>query len=78
VQHSGPIEMHGAYLGHEGVRRVWREWLESLKTFDVHAETFIDAGDGVIVGWRMSGRGKASEAPPVWSAGASTQSAMAA
>jgi ketosteroid isomerase-like protein len=62
VQHGGPIELHGAYLGHDGVRRMWREWLESFETLDVEAETFIEAGDSVIAGWRMSGRGKASAA----------------
>lgn len=63
--------MHGSYLGHDGVRRAWRNWLESFKTFEVHANSFIDAGEiGVIVGFLMSGHGKASEAPvdlPGWS-----------
>ena len=62
--------MHGTYLGHEGVRQAWRDWLVSFKTLGVHAHTFIDAGESVIVGWRMSGEGKASEAPvdlPGWS-----------
>jgi ketosteroid isomerase-like protein len=70
VQHSGPFEMHGTYLGHDGVRRAWRDWLVSFKTLEVHADTFIDAGESVIVGWRMSGEGKASEVPvdlPGWS-----------
>jgi hypothetical protein len=42
----------------------------SFKTLEVHADTFIDAGESVIVGWRMSGEGKASEVPvdlPGWS-----------
>jgi ketosteroid isomerase-like protein len=63
VNHGGPAEFRGAYLGHDGVRRVWGEWLESFKDFENHAETFIDAGENVIVSWRMSGRGKASEVP---------------
>jgi uncharacterized protein len=63
VQHSGPFEMHGTYLGHDGVRKAWRNWLESFKTVDVQPNTFIGAGESVIVGWRMSGEGKASEAP---------------
>jgi ketosteroid isomerase-like protein len=70
VQHSGPFDMHGTYLGHEGVRQAWRDWVASFKTVEVHAHTFIDGGDSIIVGWRMSGEGKASEVPvdiPGWS-----------
>jgi ketosteroid isomerase-like protein len=70
VQHSGPFDMQGTYLGHDGVRKAWRDWVESFKTVAVHAHTFIDAGESVIVGWRMSGEGKASDAPahiPGWS-----------
>jgi ketosteroid isomerase-like protein len=63
VQHTGPIEMHGAYLGHDGVRKAWRDWLVSFSTFEVHANSFVDAGDNVIVGFRMSGLGRTSEAP---------------
>ena len=54
----GPIT--GVYHGHEGVRRYFRDWLESFETHDARAETFIDAGDDVIVCLRLRGRGKAS------------------
>ena len=54
----GPIA--GVYHGHEGVRRYFREWLESFEAHEARAETFIDAGDDVIVGLRLRGRGKAS------------------
>jgi hypothetical protein len=37
--------------------------LESFHKLENRAETFIDAGDSVVVSWRMSGRGKASEVP---------------
>jgi ketosteroid isomerase-like protein len=60
--HTGPIELAGAYRGHAGIRDVFRQWLEPFETFAVHAETFIDAGDSVVVGWRQSGRGKVSGA----------------
>ena len=63
VNHVGPVEAQGAYLGHEGVRRTWREWLAPFETFEAHAEAFIDAGDSVVVSWWMSGRGKTSGAP---------------
>jgi ketosteroid isomerase-like protein len=63
VNHSGPAEIRGTYLGYDGLRRMWREWLEPFKKFENHAETFIDAGESVVVSWRMSGRGKASDVP---------------
>jgi ketosteroid isomerase-like protein len=55
---GGPIT--GLYHGHEGVRQYFREWLESFEDYHAQAETFIDAGDSVVVGYRASGRGKAS------------------
>jgi ketosteroid isomerase-like protein len=51
-----------AYHGHKGVRQFWREWMEPFESFDAHAETFIDAGDSVVVGWQARARGKASGA----------------
>jgi ketosteroid isomerase-like protein len=68
----GPIELRGLYHGHEGVRRFFREWLDPFEAFHAHAETFIDAGDRVVVGVRQGGRGKASgvdiEMPVYWQA----------
>jgi ketosteroid isomerase-like protein len=58
----GPIEFGGLYRGHEGVRQFFRDWLESFETYQAHAEIFIDGGDNVVVGYRVSGRGKASGA----------------
>jgi ketosteroid isomerase-like protein len=54
--HFGPIS--GAYHGHEGVRQFFREWMEPLESFHVQAESFIDAGDSVVVATRVSARGK--------------------
>jgi ketosteroid isomerase-like protein len=56
--HYGPIS--GAYHGHEGVRQFFREWTEPLETFRAHAETFIDAGDRIVVATRIWARGKGS------------------
>jgi ketosteroid isomerase-like protein len=56
--HFGPIS--GAYHGHEGVRQFFREWTEPLERFHAAAETFIDAGNSVVVGTRVSARGKGS------------------
>ena len=41
----GPIT--GVYHGHDGVRRYFREWLESFEARDARAEKFIAAGDDV-------------------------------
>ena len=58
-RYMGPIE-GGVYHGHEGVRQFFRDWLGSFETYRAQAETFIDAGDKVVVGYRVSGRGKGS------------------
>ena len=55
---EGPIT--GIYHGHDGVRQYFSEWLESFEAHEARAEKFIDAGDDVIVGIRLKGRGKAS------------------
>jgi ketosteroid isomerase-like protein len=62
--HGGAIELRGLYHGHEGVGQLFQQWLESFETdsYEAHAETFIDAGDNVVVGWRARARGKTSGA----------------
>jgi uncharacterized protein len=57
-----PAPSSGSYHGHEQVRQFFQEWLEAFETQDIRAETFIDAGDRVVVGHRISGRGKTSGA----------------
>jgi uncharacterized protein len=52
----------GVFRGHEGVRRFFRQWLEPFETYRARAESFIDAGDNVVVEVRQGGRGKASKA----------------
>jgi ketosteroid isomerase-like protein len=68
--HTGAIELQGrSYHGHEAVAQFWREWLEPFETFEAHSETFIDAGDNIVVGMRLSARGRQSGAEvewPVW------------
>jgi ketosteroid isomerase-like protein len=56
----GSMELAGVYHGHEGVRRFVRVWLEAFETFDAQGESFIDAGDRVVVRYRVIGRGKRS------------------
>lgn len=57
---SRPGPISGLYHGHEGVRQYFREWMESFETYNAHAETFIDAAESVVVGYRASGRGRSS------------------
>jgi ketosteroid isomerase-like protein len=54
--HFGPIS--GPYHGHDGVRQFFREWTEPLETFRATAETFVDAGDSVVVDTRVWAKGK--------------------
>ena len=60
VWEGGETGLGGSYRGHEGVRQYFREWLDTFEGYDSKAETFIDAGDKVVVGSRVRGRGKAS------------------
>jgi len=57
---TGAIEREGLYHGHEEVREFFRDWLESFETYRAQADTFIEAGDKVVVGYRVSGRGRGS------------------
>jgi ketosteroid isomerase-like protein len=63
-------ELASLYRGHDGIRQLFREWLEAFEGFYAHAEDFIDAGDAVVVRCRQGGRGKQSGAevrmPPFW------------
>jgi ketosteroid isomerase-like protein len=59
---AGPMELRSLYHGHDGIRQFFRQWMEPFETFHSCAETFIDAGDKVVVGSRQSGRGKTSGA----------------
>jgi ketosteroid isomerase-like protein len=59
---SLPAPTAGVYRGHEGLRQFQREWLEAFETHHADAERFIDAGDVIVVGYRVTGRGKTSGA----------------
>jgi ketosteroid isomerase-like protein len=50
----------GPYHGHDGVRQFFRDWLDAFGTYQAKAETFIEAGNRVVVGYRVKGRGKGS------------------
>ncbi len=48
------------YVGHEGVRKFWREWLAAWETIDFEYQEFIDAGDRVLVVLSARLRGRTS------------------
>jgi ketosteroid isomerase-like protein len=54
------MDAGGHYHGHDGVRQFFRDWLEAFGAYSAHAETFIEAGDKVVVCYRVTGRGKGS------------------
>jgi ketosteroid isomerase-like protein len=56
----GPLEAGGLYYGHSGVRAFFRDWLEAFDSYTAQAETFVEVGDRVVVGYRVTGRGKGS------------------
>jgi ketosteroid isomerase-like protein len=52
------------YLGHEGVREGWYDFLSAWRDFRVEAEEIVDIGDGrYLVFVRLVGRGKESSVP---------------
>jgi ketosteroid isomerase-like protein len=57
-----PAPNTGIYRGHDAIQQFFEGWLEAFETQRIHAETFIDGGDRVVVGHRISGRGKTSGA----------------
>src|SRR5689334_23981926 len=58
---TGQVQFGGGpYHGHEGVRQFFLDWLESFGTYQATAEKFTEAGDKVVVGYRVSGRGRES------------------
>jgi uncharacterized protein len=57
----------GTYRGHEGARRYMGALATELEDLRSEAEDFIDAGDQVVVRFRLSARGRQSGAPVVFS-----------
>jgi ketosteroid isomerase-like protein len=56
------IFLTGAYRGRAGVKRYFREFMESFDDFYAHATDFSAAGPNVIVHVTYGGRGKGSGA----------------
>jgi ketosteroid isomerase-like protein len=60
VWESRDTPLTGSYRGREGVSQYFRDWMEAFEDYDAKAESFIDAGDKVVVKAQLKGRGKAS------------------
>jgi uncharacterized protein len=56
----------GTYRGHKGALEYMGALATELEDLHSEPETFIDAGDQVVVPFRLSGRGKQSGAPVVF------------
>ena len=56
------LVMDRVYHGHEGVRKFWRDALSAFGEVDLDVEELIDAGDQVVVGSTLRGRGRQSGA----------------
>lgn len=52
----------GTYRGPSGHSAAMREWLSAWDDFELEAEGFRDAGDSVVVPFRVRARGKSSGA----------------
>ncbi len=63
IEQLNSVGIEPIYVGHDGVRTFWREWLNAWETVTFEYEQFIDAGDRVIVvlSQRMRGRTSGAE-----------------
>ena len=63
IEQLTSVGIEPTYVGHDGVRTFWREWLNAWETVSFEYEEFIDAGDRVIVvlSQRMRGRTSGAE-----------------
>ena len=50
----------GPFRGPEGTRQFWDMWRDTFDEFRAELESYVDAGDAVIVITRMVGRGRDS------------------
>src|SRR3954454_19643304 len=50
----------GVHQGHEGVRRVWRQFLAEFELASFVGHEFIDCGDVIVVQTEMRARGRTS------------------
>jgi uncharacterized protein len=60
VLHANAFPDPGTYRGEEAARRAWGRFLEVWEDFGPEEERFIDAGEHVVVLFRIRGRGKGS------------------
>ena len=56
-----------SYLGYEGVRKFWSEFLSIWEEFEIEPSEFTPAGDHVTAVMRMRGRTHEIEVDELWS-----------
>jgi hypothetical protein len=54
-------DLEEIYRGHDGLRRLWDQWLEPWEVFHFEPERLFDLGDEFLVLLTMVGRGRASD-----------------
>jgi ketosteroid isomerase-like protein len=55
-----PYEEGASVQGHDALRRYFERWMESWDEFHLEPTEFLDAGDHVVIGGTMHGRGRGS------------------
>lgn len=58
-----PMEEGGSIYGHDGLRRYFERWMEPWEEFEVGPTEFLHAGDRVLNGTAVKGRGRGSGVP---------------
>jgi ketosteroid isomerase-like protein len=59
----------GSYLGHEGLRSFWKDYLAVFPDFSVELDEVRDLGDVTVARVRLRGHGTGSDVPfeqPIW------------
>ena len=51
----------GIYRGHDGLRTLVRQWLESFDKLTFEPEEFIDAGDKVVMPYRLTAHNRTTD-----------------
>ncbi|HEX2129037.1 MAG TPA: nuclear transport factor 2 family protein [Solirubrobacterales bacterium] len=58
-----PATEGGTYQGHDGLRRLFREWRDTWRDADAQLHEVVDAGDTVVAVYTYRAHGRTSGAP---------------
>lgn len=59
---SQGLDIRGVFRGHEGIKRFFRVWLETITDYEIEARDPLDLGDKVVITAVDRGRGRGSGA----------------